>query len=40
MATQPDGRTVSLAVIMLARRLMLSVDIDELEDLKYEYKGA
>ena len=40
MARQPDGRTVSLTVIMLARRLMLSVNIDELEDLKYEYKGA
>ena len=31
---------VSFIVIMLARQLMLSVDIDELEDLKYEYKGA
>ncbi|KAL9065459.1 MAG: hypothetical protein Q9161_008220 [Pseudevernia consocians] len=31
---------VSFTVIMLARELMLSVDVDELEDLKYEYKGA
>ena len=27
-------------IIMLARQLMLSVDIDELEKLKYGYKGA
>lgn len=33
-------RAVSFTVIILARQLMLSVDIDELEDLKYEYKGA
>ena len=33
-------RAVSFTVVMLARQLMLSVDIDELEDLKYEYKGA
>lgn len=31
---------VSLTTIMSARVLMLPVDIDELEDLKYEYKGA
>lgn len=31
---------VSFSIIMLARRLMLSVDVDELEDLKYKYKGA
>lgn len=36
----PDRRVVSFTAIMLARRLMLSVDIDELEKLKYEYKGA
>lgn len=40
MAKLPDGRAVSFTAIMLARRLMLSVDIDELENLKYEYKGA
>ena len=37
---RPDGRAVSFTVIMLARRLMLSVDVDELENLRYEYKGA
>ncbi|KAF6227732.1 hypothetical protein HO173_012062 [Letharia columbiana] len=31
---------VSFAFIILARRLMLSVDVDELEILKYGYKGA
>ncbi|KAM0806056.1 hypothetical protein BDR22DRAFT_528 [Usnea florida] len=31
---------VSLTVILFARQLMLSVDVDELEDLQYEYKGA
>lgn len=35
-----DTLTVSFAVIIFARRLMLSVDVDELEDLKYRYKGA
>ena len=35
-----DTLTVSFSVIILARRLMLSVDVDELEDLKYRYKGA
>ena len=28
------------AVIVAAKRLMISVDVDELEDLKYGYKGA
>ncbi|MCJ1238731.1 hypothetical protein MMC14_006722 [Varicellaria rhodocarpa] len=27
-------------VIVVAKRLMISVDVDELEDLKYGYKGA
>ncbi|KAL2051593.1 hypothetical protein ABVK25_008007 [Lepraria finkii] len=31
---------VSFSIIILARRLMLSVDVGELEDLKYRYKGA
>lgn len=31
---------VVLGVIVLAKREMLSVDVDELEDLKYGYKGA
>ena len=31
---------VVLCVIMYARRVMLSVDIEELENLKYDYKGA
>ena len=35
-----DTLTVSFFVIILARRLMLSVDVDELEELKYRYKGA
>ena len=35
-----DSLPVSFSIIMLARRLMLSVDVDELEDLKYGYKGA
>ncbi|PIG86391.1 hypothetical protein AARAC_008378 [Aspergillus arachidicola] len=29
-----------LASIMLARKVMLSVDIKHLEDLRYEYKGV
>ena len=35
-----DILPVSFSIIMLARRLMLSVDVHELEDLKYGYKGA
>ena len=35
-----DWLVVSFSVIMLARRLMLSVDVGELEKLKYPYKGA
>ncbi len=35
-----DILPVSFSIILLARRLMLSVDVDELEDLKYRYKGA
>lgn len=31
---------VSFIVIILARTLMRSVDVDALEDLKYGYKGA
>lgn len=31
---------VVLGVIIVAKREMLSVDVDELEDLKYRYKGA
>ncbi|KAL6715082.1 hypothetical protein ACLMJK_007343 [Lecanora helva] len=37
---QADVPTVSFSVIVLARRLMLAVDIGELEKLKYQYKGA
>lgn len=40
MAARPNRRVVSFAVIVLARRLMLSVDVDELEALRYGYKGA
>ena len=40
LAVRPNSCAVSFTVIMLARELMLSVDVDELEDLKYEYKGA
>ncbi len=40
MAVGPDSCAVSFTIIMLARKLMLSVDVDELEDLKYGYKGA
>ena len=40
MAVRPNRRAVSFTTIVLVRRLMLSVDVDELEDLKYEYKGA
>ncbi|KAI9794821.1 MAG: hypothetical protein M1816_002949 [Peltula sp. TS41687] len=29
-----------LMVVMVARRIMASVDVEELEDLRYEYKGA
>jgi hypothetical protein len=35
-----DSPLVSFSIIMLAKRLMLSVDVDELEHLKYQYKGA
>ena len=35
-----DCLAVSFSVIVLARRLMLSVDVSELEKLKYPYKGA
>ena len=31
---------VVLGVTVVAKRAMLSVDVDELEDLKYGYKGA
>lgn len=37
---QAEDMIVSLCTIMLARSLMLSVDVDELEKLKYGYKGA
>lgn len=37
---QADDPVVSFSVIMLARRLMLSVDVGELDKLKYRYKGA
>lgn len=40
MAVRPNRCAVSFTVILLARRLMLSVDVDELENLKYGYKGA
>lgn len=40
LAVRPNSCAVSFTVIILARELMLSVDVDELEDLKYEYKGA
>ena len=32
--------TAMLAIILLARELMLSVDLSALKDLQYEYKGA
>ena len=37
---QAERCAVSFTTIMSARVLMLPVDIDGLEDLKYEYKGA
>ncbi|KAK4692384.1 hypothetical protein P7C71_g4811, partial [Lecanoromycetidae sp. Uapishka_2] len=37
---QADPLVVSYSIILLARRLMLSVDVNELEDLRYRYKGA
>lgn len=40
MAVRSDKCVVSLTVILFARQLMLSVDVDELEALQYEYKGA
>ena len=40
MSPRPNVCAVSFTIITLARRLMLSVDVDELENLKYEYKGA
>ena len=40
MAVRSNRCVVSLTVILFARQLMLSVDVDELEDLQYEYKGA
>ena len=40
MSLRPNRRAVSFTIVMLARHLMLSVDVDELENLKYEYKGA
>ena len=35
-----DPLVVVLSIIVMARRVMLSVDVGELESLKYEYKGA
>lgn len=32
--------TAMLAVILAARETMLSIDLSELKDLQYEYKGA
>ncbi len=40
IAVRPKRCAVSFIVITLARRLMLSVDVEELEGLRYEYKGA
>lgn len=40
MAVRPDRCVVSFAIIVLARQLMISVDVDELETLRYGYKGA
>ena len=40
IAVRPNRYAVSFTIIMLARRLMLSVDVNELENLKYGYKGA
>ena len=40
MAVRPNRSAVSFAVIVLAKQLMLSVDVDELENLRYGYKGA
>ena len=39
-AVRSNRCAVSLTVILFARHLMLSVDVDELEALQYEYKGA
>ena len=39
-AVRPNRCAVSFTIIMVARRLMLSVDVEELETLKYGYKGA
>lgn len=33
-------RAVVLVVVVIARRLMQSVDVAELEGLRYRYKGA
>ena len=35
-----DPAIACFSIIMLARRLMLSVDVGELEKLKYGYKGV
>ena len=32
--------SVVFLVVILAKRIMLEVDVSELEDLKYRYKGA
>lgn len=34
------GYVAMLAVVLLAREMMLSVDLSALKDLQYEYKGA
>ena len=35
-----DAVIVVFSIVVVARRVMISVDITELEDLKYGYKGA
>lgn len=37
---ESDHVIVMLAVILLAQKVMLSVDLASLKDLQYEYKGA
>lgn len=40
MWTGADDCVVVFAIVMLARRVMLDVDVGELEGLRYGYKGA
>lgn len=40
MRVEPNGQLVVFSIIMIVRHLEHSVDFDELERSKYEYKGA